>query len=275
MKNTMTVKGVEISYKKINDDDFISLTDIARFRENEYPSDVIGSWMRSKNTVEFLGLWEKLYNSNFNSLEFEGVDREAGRNGFVLTPRRWIETVNAKGIVSGMGRYAETYAHRDIAFKFASWLSVEFELYIYKEFQRLKQEEQKQLEWSAKRELAKINYHIHTDAIKENLIVPSLTDRQKSFVYADEADLLNVALFGKTALEWRTEHPDEKGNIRDFAGIRQLLVLANMESMNAELIKQGVDMPTRLERLNKMAKGQLKVLLEVDNKLLLAKADKR
>ena len=271
MNNKMAVKGIEIAYKKIGDSDFISLTDIARFREAEYPSDVINNWLRNRNTVEFLGVWEKLYNEDFNSLEFEGVDKEAGRNGFVLTPKRWIETVNAIGIRASMGRYAETLAHKDIAFKFASWLSVEFELYIIKEFQRLKENEQKHLAWSAKRELAKINYHIHTDAIKGNLIVPALTEKQKSFVYADEADLLNVALFGKTASEWRSEHPDEKGNIRDFATIHQLLVLANMESYNAQMINDKISQGTRLIKLNEMARQQLKVLLEVDNKLLLPK----
>jgi hypothetical protein len=272
--HTVIVDEVEIKYKKVNGEEYISLTDLARFRESEYPSDVIGNWMRNRNTVEYLGVWERLYNPEFNSLEFERVDKAAGRNSFVLTPKRWIETVNAIGMITSMGRYADTLAHRDIAFKFASWLSVEFELYVVREFQRLKTEEQKQLEWSAKRELAKINYHIHTDEIKENLIVPTLTQAQKGYVYADEAELLNVALFGQTAWEWREEHPEEakRGeNMRDYAMIQQLLVLANMESYNAIMIKDGLSQPIRLERLNDAARQQLKVLLQVDNKLYLPK----
>ncbi|MDR3021964.1 MAG: KilA-N domain-containing protein, partial [Clostridiales bacterium] len=260
---------------KVNNEDFISLSDIARFRESEYPSDVIGDWMRTRNTIEFLGTWEQLYNPDFNSLIFEGVDKEAGRNGFVMTPKRWIETVNAIGMKSNMGRYAETLAHKDIAFKFASWLSTKFELYLIKEFQRLKEKEQTQLAWSAKRELAKINYHIQTDAIKEKLIVPTLTSQQRSFVYADEADLLNVALFGKTALQWRNENKDKDGNIRDYATIHQLLVLANMESYNAIMIKDNISQEERIDRLNETARQQLQVLEQVENKLYLPKLDKK
>ncbi|MDR2542287.1 MAG: KilA-N domain-containing protein [Treponema sp.] len=272
MNGKFEVKGISIKHKRLNENDYISISDIARFRENEYPSDVINDWLRNRHTIEFLGIWERLHNESFNSLEFERVDKEAGRNGFIMTPKRWCETVNAIGIASGgMGRYADTLAHKDIAFKFASWLSVEFEMYMIIEFQRLKEQEQAQLQWTAKRELAKVNYHIHTDAIKANLIVPTLTQKQKSFVYADEADLLNVALFGKTAKEWRDKNPKEKGNIRDFATIHQLLVLANMESYNSILINDKVSQQERLIKLNEMARKQLKVLLEVDNRLLLPK----
>jgi len=228
--------------------------------------------MRTYNTISFLGTWETIYNPNFNPLEFEGFKNKSGENAFLLSPQKWIISTNAIGIVSKPGKYGGgTYAHKDIAFKFASWLSVEFELYMILEFQRLKAEEQKHIAWSAKRELAKINYHIQTDAIKENLIVPTLTDKQKSFVYADEADLLNVALFGKTAREWREQNPNGKGNIRDYANIHQLLVLANMESFNAALISKKISQSERLVELNNMARQQLKVLLEVDNKLLLPK----
>ena len=266
------VKGIAIKHKRLNENDYISISDIARFRENEYPSDVINDWLRNKHTIEFLGIWERLHNESFNSLEFERVDKEAGRNGFVMTPKRWCETVKAIGITSGsMGRYADTLAHKDIAFKFASWLSVEFEMYLIIEFQRLKEQEQTQLQWTAKRELAKVNYHIHTDAIKENLIVPTLTQKQKSFVYADEADLLNVALFGKTAKEWRDKNPKEKGNIRDYSTVHQLLVLANMESYNSILINDKVPQQERLIKLNEMARQQLKVLFQVDNRLLFPK----
>jgi hypothetical protein len=268
----MTVKGIDIQYKQVNENDFISITDIARYKNADYPSDIIQNWMRNRSTVEFLGLWEQLYNVNFNYLEFEVIDKEAGRNAFVLTPKRWIESVNAIGMITKQGRYAETYAHRDIAFKFASWISVEFELYMIKEFQRLKENEQKALEWTAKRELAKVNYRIHTDAIKENLLVPELTQKQISFVYANEADMLNVTLFGKTAGEWRKENPGKKGNIRDYTGVEQLLVLANLESYNAILLEQGLPQAERIVLLNKTARKQLESLMTVriKNEKLLA-----
>ena len=272
------VQGHQIGVTQKNDADYISLTDIAKYKGSEFPSEVINAWMRNRGTVEFLGLWEKLYNPDFNSIEFDRIEREAGRSSFMLSPTKWVESVNAIGIVSKQGRYAEAYAHKDIAFKFASWISVEFELYVIKEFQRLKQEEQKLIAWSAKRELAKINYHIHTDAIKENLILPQLTEKQKSYVYADEADLLNVALFGKTAREWRDENPNEKGNMRDYATVHQLLVLANMESHNAAFITEGLSQAVRLERLRGIAERELKVLLEqaTNSPLLLGtKKDKK
>jgi hypothetical protein len=257
----MTVQGIEVQYKQMNGNDFISLTDIAKYKNADYPSEIIQNWMRNRGTVEFLGLWERLYNIHFNYLEFEVIDKEAGRNAFVLTPKRWIESVNATGMTTKQGRYAETFAHKDIAFKFASWISVEFELYIIKEFQRLKETEQKALEWTAKRELAKVNYRIHTDAIKENLIVPTLTQKQISRVYANEADMLNVALFGKTAGEWKEKNPSKKGNMRDYANIEQLLVLANLESYNAILIEQGHQQTDRIVLLNKTAQKQLETLL--------------
>jgi hypothetical protein len=216
-----------------------------------------------------LGVWETLYNPNFNPIEFEGFRKEAGLHTFTLSPTKWIKRTNAIGIISNSGRYGGTYAHNEIAVEFANSISVEFRLYMIKEFKRLKEEEHKQIEWSAKRELAKINYHIHTDAIKQNLIVPKLTPSQISFTYANEADLLNVALFGKTAGQWRTENPTADGNIRDYATVHQLLVLANMESYNAILIKDKVSQSDRLQKLNDMARQQLEVLLKVDNKMLL------
>ena len=203
----VNVKDTSVSVIKYDETDFISLTDIAKFKSEE-PNAVIANWLRNRNTIEYLGIWETLYNTDFNPLEFEGFKKEAGLNAFTLSPTKWIESTNAKGIIVKSGRYGGTYAHKDIAFKFASWISVEFELYFIKEFQRLKEEEQKQLGWSAKRELAKINYRIHTDAIKQNLIPPELTPAQKSFVYADEADMLNVAMFGMTAREWREANPE-------------------------------------------------------------------
>ncbi|MCL2539846.1 MAG: KilA-N domain-containing protein [Firmicutes bacterium] len=275
MKNKMIVQGIEISYKKVNATDFLSLTDIAKFRTEE-PQKVIANWMRTYNTISFLGTWEIIHNPDFKPLEFEGFKIASGENAFLLSPTKWITTTNAIGIITKAGKYdGGTWAHKDIAFKFASWLSVEFELYVIQEFQRLKAGEQKQLAWSAKRELAKINYHIHTDAVKRNSIVPALTDKQKSFVYANEADLLNVAMFGKTAAEWRAENLNEKGNIRDFASIHQLLVLANMESYNAIMINDNIPQTDRLIKLNETARQQLNVLLEADSKLLLSKGESK
>jgi len=272
----MIVKGFEVQYKRENENDFLSLTDIAKYKNVDFPGDIIQNWMRNRSTVEFLGLWERLFNPNFNYLEFEVIDKEAGRNAFVLTPKRWIESVNAIGIISKQGRYAETFAHKDIAFKFASWISVEFELYMIKEFQRLKEIEQKKLDWSAKRELAKVNYRIHTEAIKENLIAPVLTQKQISFVYANEADMLNVALFGKTANEWREENLNKNGNMRDYANVEQLLVLANMESYNAILIEQGYEQAERIVLLNKTAGKQIETLLKtkIEQEKLLAISSK-
>ena len=217
---------------KVNEQDYISLTDIARHKSDD-PTAVIGNWMRNRNTIEYLGIWETLYNPGFKPLEFDGFRKEAGLNAFTLSPQKWINTTGAIGIVSRSGRYGGTFAHKDIAFKFASWISVEFELYLVKEFQRLKEQEQAQIGWNAKRELSKINYRIHTDAIKQNLIPQEITLAQASRIYANEADVLNMALFGMTALEWRDKHPDLKGNIRDYASINELICLSNMESLNA------------------------------------------
>jgi len=230
--------------------------------------------MRSRNTIDYLTAWESLYNPDFKPTEIGRFREECSLNSFTMTPQKWVENTSGISIFSKAGKNGGTWAHKDIAFKFASWLSVEFELFVIKEFQRLKEQEQTQLQWTAKRELAKVNYHIHTDAIKENLIVPTLTIKQKSFVYADEADLLNVALFGKTAKEWRDKNPEKKGNIRDFSTVHQLLVLANMESYNSILINDKVSQKERLIKLNEMARQQLKVLMEVDNRLLLPKSKK-
>lgn len=264
----VNVKDTSVSVIKYDETDFISLTDIAKFKSEE-PNAVIANWLRNRNTIEYLGIWETLYNTDFNPLEFEGFKKEAGLNAFTLSPTKWIESTNAKGIIVKSGRYGGTYAHKDIAFKFASWISVEFELYFIKEFQRLKEEEQKQLGWSAKRELAKINYRIHTDAVKQNLIPPELTPAQKSFVYADEADMLNVAMFGMTARQWREANPELKGNIRDYASINQLICLSNMENLNAVFINDGLSQSERLEKLNKIAIQQMKVLENIEDRKLL------
>ncbi|WP_288940733.1 KilA-N domain-containing protein [uncultured Alistipes sp.] len=264
----INVKQTDVTIIKIDDVDYISLTDIAKHKSDE-PSAVIANWLRNRNTIEYLGIWETLYNPDFNSLEFEGIKSEAGLNAFTLSPMKWITATHAIGIVSKGGRYGGAYAHKDIAFKFASWISVEFELYFIKEFQRLKEEEQKQLGWSAKRELAKINYHIHTDAIKQNLIPAELTPAQTSIVYATEADVLNMALYGITAKQWRDANPDLKGNMRDYSSINELICLSNMENINAVLINEGLEQRDRLMRLNRIAIQQMKVLAEVENRTLL------
>ena len=264
----LVVKGVNVKYQNINEADYICITDIAKYKTNE-PDVVISSWMRNRNTIEFLGVWEILNNPDFKPSEFEGFKKEAGLNAFTLSPKKWTDATNAIGVFSKSGRYGGTYAHKDIAFEFASWISVEFKLYFIKEFQRLKDEEQRQIGWSAKRELAKINYHIHTDAIKENLIPQELTLTQKNFVYASEADVLNVALFGMTAKQWKERNPDKKGNIRDYASINELICLSNMENINAVLISDGVSQSERLEKLNQIAISQMKVLNEVENKKFL------
>lgn len=263
----IAVKGLDVRYKKIDKEDYISLTDLARYANPTEPKVPIATWMRSKDVISYLGLWETLHNPDFKGHEFEAFENAAGRHSFYLSPQKWIDATNAIGIISKSGNNGGTFAHRDIAFEFASWLSPEFKLYLVTEFQRLKAQEQQALEWSAKRELAKVNYHIHTDAIKEN-IVPTLTEDQLKYVYADEADLLNVALFGKTAAQWRKENPTLKGNIRDYATIEQLLVIANMESYNAILIEQGVPQTERLQRLNDMARSQLRVLQQSNSRLL-------
>ena len=230
---------------------------------------LIEKWLRNKNTIEFLGIWEEMYNPHFNSPEFEGIKNAAGLNRFILSVKQWIEKTNAIGIVAKAGRYGGTYAHKDLAFEFASWVSPQFKLYLLREFQRLKELEQKQLGWSAKRELSKINYHIHTDAIKQNLIPFELTPQQTSLIYANEADVLNVALFGITAKQWRELHPDLKGNIRDYATINQLICLANMENLNAVFIGNGMSQSERLKELNRIAIQQMNVLEQTESRKLL------
>lgn len=267
VESTITANGVEISVFTTvgRDEDFISLTDIARYRNPEYPADVVKNWLRVRSTIEFLGLWEKLHNPDFKLVEFDQFRIEAGANTFVLSPQKWIKSTNAIGLVSKSGRYGGgTFAHKDIAFEFASWISPEFKLYIIKDYQRLKENEGHQLalDWNVKRILAKANYRIHTDAVKENLIPPDLPKQQQGIVYADEADVLNMALFGKTAKQWRTENPGIKGNIRDFATIEQLLVMTNLENANALLIGQGDKQNTRLIKLRALAISQIKVLTE-------------
>jgi hypothetical protein len=262
------VQQTDVTILQINDTDYISLTDIAKFKSNE-PTEVIANWMRNRNTIEYLGVWETLYNPNFKPLEFEGFKKEAGLNAFTMSPQKWIGSTNAVGVVSRSGRYGGTFAHKDIAFKFAAWISIEFELYFIKEFQRLKEEEQKQLGWTAKRELAKINYHIHTDAIKQHLIPAELTKEQISVVYASEADVLNMALYGITAKQWREANPELKGNVRDYSNINELICLSNMENINAVLINDGVSQRERLIRLNKIAIQQMQVLANVENRKML------
>ena len=261
IKSTINANGIEIRVNSTNESDYISLTDIAKYRSDD-PNAVIQNWLRNRNTIEFLGLWEKLNNPNFKPLEFEGFKKEAGLNAFTLSPKKWIESTNAIGIISKSGRYGGTYAHTDIAFEFASWISPEFKLYIIKDYQRLKADEShvKQIDWSIKREIAKSNYKIHTDAIKEKLILPTLSNAQISHTYASEADIINVALFGITAKDWRKMNPDTKGNIRDTATIEQLIVLSNLESMNAVFIREGLSQSERLFRLNQIAIFQLQSL---------------
>ena len=262
VKEIINANGKEIAiytYDFVNE--FISLTDIAKYKSNE-PNDVIRNWMRSKDTIEFLGLWEKLHNPDFKPVEFDGFRNEAGANVFTMSPQKWIEGVNAKGIVSKSGRYGGTFAHSDIAFEFASWVSAEFKLYIIKDYKRLKNDENSRLSlnWNLNRELSKLNYKIHTDAIKENLIPPELTPQQIAFTYASEADMLNMVLFGKTAKMWREENTDKKGNVRDYATMNQLLVLVNLESYNAILIEQKKTQSERIVLLRNMAVKQLQTL---------------
>ena len=257
------VNGSEITIFKLATEDYISLTDIAKHKDANQTDTIIQNWLRNRNTIELLGFWEQLYNPNFKPLEFEGFKKQAGLNSFVLTPKRWIETTQAIGITSKSGRYGGTFAHKDIAFEFASWISIEFKLYIIKEFQRLKEDESNRfnLEWNFQRTLAKVNYHIHTDVIKQN-IIPQLIDKSKSnFVYASEADLLNVALFGITAKQWREQNPNFEGNIRDEATIEQLVVLSNLESLNSVFIHQEIESSERLSQLNKIAISQMKALV--------------
>ena len=262
VKGTIHANGIDIGiYTSDFENEYISLTDIARYKSDE-PKDVVKNWLRSKDTIEFLGLWEKLHNPNFKGVEFDSFKNQAGSNVFTMSPQKWIESTSAIGIVSKSGRYGGTYAHSDIAFEFASWISPEFKLYIIQDYKRLKTEETSKLSlnWNLNREISKLNYKIHTDAIKANLIPPELTPIQISYTYANEADLLNTVLFGKTAKQWRDENPEAKGNIRDHATIYQLLVLANMESYNAVLINQGKSQAERMSLLHELAVQQLSTL---------------
>jgi hypothetical protein len=265
----INVLNREVTIQSRGEIDFICLTDIARYKEAYQTDDVIRNWLRNRNTIEFLGIWEQLYNASFNPVEFDGFRKQAGLNSFTLTPKQWIEKTGAIGIISKAGRYGGTYAHPDIAFEFAAWISVEFKLYLIKEFQRLKEDERKTLDWDVRRNLAKINYRIHTDAIQQNLIPTALSKTQTSHVYANEADVLNVALFGMTAKQWRDANPGAKGNIRDEANGAQLVCLSNLESLNAELIKQGLPQKDRLQKLNETAIEQMRLLIkDVDIKRL-------
>lgn len=268
------VRETGISIQKNHNRDYISLTDIARYKNPTETALVISHWLSTRFTVDFLGIWETINNPDFNTTEFSSIRNESGSNGFVLTTKQWVEKTNAIGIYSKSGRYnGGTYAHKDIAFEFATWISVEFKLYLITEFERLKEEEQRQLGWSAKRELAKLNYRIHTDAIKQNLIPPELDRRKASIVYANEADVLNMAMFGMTAQEWREANPDKKGNIRDYANINELICLSNLESLNAVFINDGIPQGERLLKLNRVAISQMKVLTEVtDRRIFLPEA---
>ena len=264
-KGKIMAQGTEITVlSQGTEDDFICLTDIAKFKNPEFPAEVIRNWLRTRFTLDFIGTWEQLYNPNFKLVEFDQFKAEAGTNAFVLSPQKWVEKTGAIGIHSVSGRYGGTFAHKDIAFEFASWISPEFKLYIIKDYQRLKADENSKisLDWNVKRILAKVNYKIHTNAIRDNLIPPKLTARQKSFVYADEADLLNTALFGITAAEWRKANPTKAGNMRDYATIEQLLVLANLENINALFINKGLPQSERIMELNNLARTQLSTITD-------------
>lgn len=261
------VQDKEITVVSYDEKDYISLTDMVRNIENGLA--LIEKWLRNKNTIEFLGIWEEMYNPNFNSPEFEGIKNEAGLNRFILSVKQWVKRTNSLGIIAKAGRYGGTYAHKDIAFEFASWVSPQFKLYLLKEFQRLKEQEQVQLGWSAKRELSKINYRIHTDAIKQNLIPQKVTSLQANCIYAEEADVLNVAMFGMTARQWREKNPGLKGNIRDYATVNELICLSNMESLNAVFINQGMSQGERLIKLNQIAIQQMRVLEDDEKRYLL------
>lgn len=265
--DTLHVKGIDVGiYTEDYRNEYISLTDIARFRNSDDPRFAIQNWMRNRNTIEFLGLWESLHNPNFNRVQFDTFRTEAGLNRFVMTPSKWVENTGAIGITAKAGRYGGTYAHSDIAMEFASWISAEFKLYLMKDYRRLKFDENSRLSlsWNLNREISKLNYRVHTNAIQQNLLPPDLTREQQSFVYADEADMLNVALFGLTVAQWRSQNQGCKGNIRDYASLQQLLVLANMESYNALLIEQKLPQTERLQMLRQMAVRQLQVLSSLD-----------
>lgn len=262
----ITVQNTEIAVISFKEQDYICLTDMIKAKDGDF---FISDWLRNRNTLEFIGIWEQIHNPSFNYGEFTIIKNKSGLNSFKTSAKELVERTNAVCLIAKAGRYGGTYAHKDIAFEFAMWISPEFKLYLIEEFQRLKEEEQRQLGWNAKRELAKINYRIHTDAIKHNLIPPELTVEQKSLVYADEADMLNVAMFGMTAKQWRDSNPRLKGNIRDYATINQLICLSNMENLNAVFINDRIPQRERLERLNKIAIEQMKVLEDIGGRRLL------
>jgi len=269
-KETINVQGMEIKMlSAITGKSYLCITDIARIKNPKEPKDVVKNWMRAKSTIEFLGLWEKINNPNFRGVDFDPLMKEAGNNAFTMSPIKWVESTGAIGIFTKAYTGGGTFAHQDIAFEFASWISSEFKLYLLLEFQRLKEQEQKSLGWSAKRELAKINYHIHTSAIKQNLIPAELTPQQTSIIYATEADVLNVALFGITAKQWREANPEKDGNMRDYASINELICLSNMESLNAVFINEGLSQKERLIKLNQIAIRQMQILTGVENRKLL------
>jgi hypothetical protein len=280
MESTLMKKNAEITVlsetvrvQRIEKEEFISLTDIAKFKNADDPRFVIQNWMRTRSSIEFLGIWEILHNPDFNRVEFDTVKNHAGSNAFVMTPSKWIELTGATGIQSKAGRYGGTFAHKDIAFEFASWVSVEFKLYLIKEFQRLQEAEQKKLGWDVKRNLTKINYRIHTDAIRAHLIPPELSGKQTNLIYASEADVLNMALFGKTAKDWRDANPNEKGNIRDQANASQLVCLANLENLNALFISEAMEQPLRLQKLNRIAIEQMEILTSEYSRRLLGEGE--
>lgn len=263
IKTEINVKDNVVGVMRVGNIDYISLTDLAKFKNDKNPANVIIHWLSNKDTAFYVGLWEELNNENFNFTEYREIKiNEIGTSSYTMSPKQWIQRTNAIGLISKGGKYSiGTYAHPDLAFEFASWLNVEFKLYLIKEFERLKQNEsyQNKIEWSVRRELAKTNYKIHTDSIKEN-IIPTLTDKQKQFIYANEADILNVALFGMTAKEWKEKNPKLEGNMRDYANMLQLVILVNLENLNAEMIEQGLEQSKRLTRLNQIAKKQLEIL---------------
>lgn len=261
----LNVLDTKISYYNTNNEDYISLTDMLKSKDGDF---FISDWLRNRNTIEFLGIWEELHNPNFNYGEFAIIKSQAGLNSYKLSVKEWVNKTNSIGIVAKTGRYGGTYAHKDIAFEFGMWISPKFKLLLIKEFERLKSEEQKQLGWNAKRELSKINYKIHTDAIKKNLIPKELTKYETNVVYAEEADVLNMALFGMTAKQWRDKNPDKQGNIRDYANINELICLANLENVNSIYINEGIIPSERLIRLNKIAISQMKILTETNKKIL-------
>jgi hypothetical protein len=266
--NKVIIKDIPISITQINEEDYISLTDMMKVKDGDF---FFHNWLRNRNTIEFLGIWEEVNNPTFNYVEFDIIKSKAGLHNYRLSAKEWMEKTNATGIISRAGRYGGTFAHKDIAFEFAMWISPEFKVYLIKEFQRLKAAEQQAIGWSAKRELAKINYHIHTDAIKGNLIPHEIDDYHRSMIYAEEADVLNVALFGMTAKEWRVANPDLKGNMRDYATINQLICLSNMENINAVFINEGICQSDRLHKLNQIAIQQMTILERVDSKRILTK----